>query len=269
MVPPESVLTRPAPPPDAVVRYADHADGIMDLHLPEHPGLRARPVVLLLHGGFWRAAYDRRHTRPLAAALAGEGWAVATPEYRRVGGADDLAGGWPVTFDDVRTALDALPRLLAGVGIPAGPLVLAGHSAGGHLALWLATRAPSRPPVVALAPVGDLRAAASAGLGSGAVPALLGGTPDEVPDRYDAADPAITLRAPHGPVVVLHGVDDDEVPVGNSRGLVARYPDVRLVELEHTEHYALIDPVSEAWPVVRAALREQATGTGSASLAPQ
>ena len=84
------VLTRRAARPDAVLRYGDHPDQVLDLHLPPTTDAPA-PVVLLLHGGFWRQTYDRTHTRPIAQALAAEGWAVVTPEYRRTGG----DGGWP------------------------------------------------------------------------------------------------------------------------------------------------------------------------------
>ena len=97
-------MTRPAEGPDAVLRYAAHEDGLVDVHLPPGP-LRPSPLVVFVHGGFWRQAYDRRHARPLADALALEGYVVAVPEYRRVGG----AGGWPATGDDVDAALGALP----------------------------------------------------------------------------------------------------------------------------------------------------------------
>lgn len=259
---PADVLTRPARLPELTVRYTSHGDGVLDLHLPPGPaGDSAAPpgLVVLLHGGFWRAAYDRRHTRPLAQALAARGFVVATPEYRRVGGGREVTGGWPTTFDDVLAATSALPELLAGLCLPVGPAVLLGHSAGGHLALWLA--AQPLPPelrlrrVVALAPVGDLTAAARSGVGGSAVPALLGGTPDEVPERYAAADPALLLTGTQPTeLLVLHGAEDQEVPVSLSRGLAARCTAVHLVELPGVEHYGLIDPRSAAWLAVLGAL---------------
>lgn len=209
---------------------------------------------MLVHGGFWRAAYDRVHIRPLAQALAADGFVVAVPEYRRVGGEGDLAGGWPTTFEDLTAAMSTLPGLLDELGVPVDHIVVMGHSAGGHLALWLANEPFDVDRVVGLAPVGDLRAAAAAGLGSAAVPALLGGMPDDVPERYDAADPATRLATtPTCPVTIIHGVEDAEVPVEISRGLAARHPHVQLVELVGVEHFGLIDPLSPAWPVVRAA----------------
>ncbi len=237
--------------PDAVLRYAAHDDGLVDVHLPEDHA-RPHPLVVLLHGGFWRQRYDRVHTRPLATALRDEGLVVVTPEYRRVGG----AGGWPVTAEDVDAVLGAVPDLLAGLGVATTTTTVVGHSAGGHLALWLANRPHHLDRVVGLAPVGDLRAAARDGLGARATQALLGGEPDEVPAAYDAADPATRLDCrPACQVVVVHGVEDDVVPVGNSRGLRERHGFVDLRELAGIEHFGVIDPASAAWPAVLSAVR--------------
>jgi acetyl esterase/lipase len=245
-----SVSRLALPLPDAVVRYAAHDDGLIDVHLP--PSGPAGPLVVLLHGGFWKAAYDRKHTRAAAAALAGEGFVVATPEYRRVGG----GGGWPTTAEDVDKAVGALPDLLAGLGLRADGMTVTGHSAGGHLALWLANQAHRLDRVVGLAPVGDLRAAAREGLGDGATQALLGGTPEERPDTYDAADPVTRLARPPGcEVVVLHGSADDVVPVSNSRSLAAARPLVDLRVLDGADHFDLMNPSSAAWPAVVEALR--------------
>ena len=239
------MLTRTAALPDAVVRYADHEDGLVDLHLPDGSG--PHPLVVLVHGGFWKQGYDRRHTRPLSNALKAEGYAVAVPEYRRVGG----AGGWPTTLADVDAAVAALPDLLAGLGIATTRTSYVGHSAGGHLVLWLADQGHPFDRIVPLAPVGDLRAGARAGLGDDAVQGLLGGEPEDVPERYDAADPAVRLGAA-GPrdIVILHGVDDEVVPLANSRGLVAAHPWIRLHDLEEVEHFGVIDPLSKAYPVL-------------------
>jgi len=246
------VLTRTSDGPDAVVRYAEHGDGVIDVFHPPRDGAGG-PLVVLLHGGFWRQEWDRMHARPLANALAAEGLTVAVPEYRRVDG----AGGWPHTFDDVRTVMSALPGLLTGIGLQTGgDVVVAGHSAGGHLALWLANEGFALTRVVGLAPVGDLRAAARDHLGDGATAALLGGGPDEVPDRYDAADPATRLQhRPECEIVVVHGCEDTIVPVTNSHGLAARHPFVDLRELPGVEHFGVIDPLSRAWPTVLSTIR--------------
>jgi acetyl esterase/lipase len=245
-----SVSRLALPLPDAVVRYAAHDDGLIDVHLPATGP--AGPLVVLLHGGFWKAAYDRRHTRAAAAALAAEGFVVATPEYRRVGG----GGGWPTTAEDVDEAVGSLPRLLEGLGVRATGMTVVGHSAGGQLALWLANQAHRLDRVVGLAPVGDLKAAAREGLGGGATQALLGGTPEERPVAYDAADPLTRLATrPACEVVVLHGSADEAVPVASSRSLVEARPFVDLRVLEDADHFDLVNPTSLAWPAVVDALR--------------
>jgi acetyl esterase/lipase len=245
------VTTRASEPPDLVLRYAAHDDGLVDVHLPAGPQ-RPRPLVFLVHGGFWRQAYDRRHSRPMANALATDGYVVAVPEYRRVGG----AGGWPATGDDVDAALRAVPGLLAGTGVQTTTTTLVGHSAGGHLVLWLANQPHHVERVVALAPVALLREAAAQGIGGGATVDLLGGTPDQVPEAYDAADPATRMRTrPDTDVVVVHGEADEDVPVRSSRGLKDRFDWVDYRELAGTDHFAVIDPLSDAWPAVRRAIR--------------
>lgn len=246
-----SVSNLALPLPDAVVRYAAHDEGVVDVHLPASTGAETS-LVVLLHGGFWKQAYDRRHTRAAASALAAEGFVVATPEYRRVGD----GGGWPTTAEDVDTALGAIHELLAGLGVHTTGTTVMGHSAGGHLALWLANQPQRLDRVLGLAPVGDLRAAARAGLGGGATQALLGGEPEEVPARYDEADPMVRLRSrPSCEVVVVHGGADDVVPLENSRGLVAAHPFIDLRVLEDADHFDVVNPTSAAWPTVLAALR--------------
>ncbi|MER7400614.1 alpha/beta hydrolase, partial [Streptomyces sp. NPDC000151] len=128
----EALLACAPVPPDGRIAYGDHPDQVIDLYRPPEapPGRRSGPLIVLLHGGFWRVAYDRTHLSPLAAALAREGLPVALAEYRRAGG----GGGFPETFNDVTNAVRAAA---AEAGAHAS-VVLAGHSAGGHLALWAA-----------------------------------------------------------------------------------------------------------------------------------
>lgn len=234
------------------VRYGAEPDHVADVWLPARPG----PLVLCWHGGWWRQAYDRRHLAALAADLAGHGYVVATPEYRRTGG----AGGWPATLEDAAAAADAIPALLAGRISPAAPCYL-GHSAGGQLAMWAALRhrlppgAPGRRDqtpavrgVLALAAVSDVAEAYRRDLDLGAARALLGGGPARYPDRYAVASPA-ALPVPDAPTVLVHGKGDGRVPVVMSREYAADR-DVRLVEVDGADHFALIDPASPAWPIV-------------------
>jgi acetyl esterase/lipase len=252
---PREVLTRPASAPDVVVRYGPRNDQIADLRLPKSPGA---PLVVVLHGGFWRNAWDRIHTRPMADGLVDAGFAVAIPEYARTGD----GGGWPTTFDDVALAVHDLPAvIIAAVGDVVDPtrIVLAGHSAGGQLALWCASR---RLPagyvgVVALAPVADLAEAYRLGLDGGAVRELIGGGPDDLPDRYDQADPT-RLPQPSLPVVAVHGTDDASVPSELSRRYAA-HSGAALLLLDGIGHFELIDPRSAAWPMVLDAISGLAT----------
>ncbi|MGR6322781.1 alpha/beta hydrolase [Micromonospora soli] len=255
---PRDVLTRPAPPPDVTVAYGDHPEQLADLRRPAGDG-PPRPLVIVVHGGFWRAEYDRSHTGPMAAALAALGHPVAQLEYRRTGQPD---GGWPHTLTDVRAGVAALPELAAAAlpgRVAPVPPILVGHSAGGHLALYVAAHAPATVGgVLALAPVADLAEAYRLDLDGGAVAALLGGGPAEVPERYAAADPSalvpIQIRT-----VVMHGTLDRQVPAAISRSWVAAAraagTPATLVELPECEHFGLIAPDSPAWPRVLAALR--------------
>ncbi|WBB65838.1 alpha/beta hydrolase [Micromonospora sp. WMMD812] len=250
---PRAVLSRPAPEPDRTVAYGDHPDQIADLRFPAGPG-SSRPLVVVVHGGFWRAEYDRRHTGPLAAALAGLGYPVAQLEYRRTG---QPGGGWPSTLTDVLTGVTQLPRLAAEAmpgRVSAAAPILVGHSAGGQLALFVAGTAPAGVGgVLALAPVADLAEAYRRDLDDGAVAALLGGGPTDFPDRYAIADPR-TLVPIRTRTVVVHGAMDRQVPVDLSRDFVsaarAAGSDITLIDLPECEHFGLIDPESAAWPVV-------------------
>ena len=234
--------------PDATLQYAGHSDGVVDFHLPASG---AGPSVLLIHGGFWKQRYDRTHTRPAARALADLGYVVATPEYRRVGG----GGGWPTTWQDLAAATRALPDLCADVDLHWEVPVVVGHSAGGHLALLLASSEVDLAGVVALAPVCDLRAALDLSLGSAATAAFLNGT-DPGP-----ADPMSLTPRPGLRVEIVHGDRDEDVPISLSRDYTARHPGTAFTELD-CGHMELITPGSAAWPAVVRAVAERSSETG-------
>lgn len=248
--------------------------------IPEHvadvvaPGQGAGlPLVVVIHGGFWRAAYDRGHTAAQCVALARAGYVVAALEYRRVG----AGGGWPVTFGDVAAGLDALPALLGELIDPAR-VVLMGHSAGGHLALWAAGRhrlpvgAPghrARPMavrgVLCLAGVADLGWAVRADLGAGAVVDLLGATPGRDPEQRFAATDPVRLLPTGIPAICVHGAQDDTVPVACAAAYVGAAQAVgdpaSLRELPGVGHMEVIDPGSAAWPHVLRATADLLDGS--------
>lgn len=207
------------------------------------------PAAVLLHGGYWRDRYDLHLMDGLAADLAAHGWLAVNAEYRRVGAGGYDGGGWPATFDDVRAVM-ALAAELPGAD-PAR-LVVIGHSAGGHLALWAAVGVPVAA-VVALAPVSDLHEASRRGLSDHAVHGLLGGSPLEHPERYRAADPVTHLPL-RTRTLVVHGDADEHVPVELSQAYVeaavAAGDDVTYVELPGGDHFVVIDPRSGAWRTV-------------------
>ena len=195
-----------------LVAYGDDPAQFAELSVPA--GDAPAPVAVVIHGGFWRHRYDLSLGRPLASTLPPRGWAALNVEYRRVGG----GGGYPATLDDVSAAIDALADMDAGLDLDT--VVTIGHSAGGHLAAWAATRLEPAVPVtgvVSQAGVLDLRAAATEQLGAGATQDFLGGGPDDVPERYDHASPI--EHVPLGvPVLCVHGRDDTNVPVEQSEG---------------------------------------------------
>lgn len=250
-----SVLDRAAPPPDDVVKYGDAADQAADVRFGDQSA-RRRPLVLLIHGGFWRPQYDRAQTGPMAAELAALGWTVASIGYRRIPGSPDA------TVADVVLALERLPSQVAHHD---GRVILIGHSAGGHLALLAAARhaTPALSGVLALAPVADLQMADGFALGNGAVRAFLGAAPAA---RVDL-DPR-QLERPTVATSFVHGEDDAVVPLAISESYQATHATIRLVPLEACGHFALIDPLSPAWPTVVREL-ERLTAGDRVAIVPQ
>lgn len=224
-------------------------------------------MVVFIHGGYWRARYSLDHADSLCRALAVAGFAVWNIEYRRVG---QQGGGWPGTFHDVVRGVRHVSSLETTFPLNGQRLVLMGHSAGGHLALWAAgahrlsavegfgvTEMLPLRAVIALAPVCDLRRAWELHLSQGAAAELLGGSPNHMPERYPVASPIEML--PLGvPQVLIHGTADDAVPYELSERYVAAAnaagDTCRLVTLPTLGHFELIDPHSAAWPHVHGAV---------------
>ncbi len=244
-------------PPAPCIAYGDHPDQVANLHRPSREG-GPWPCVVLIHGGFWRTGWDRTLMTPLAIDLARHGVAAWNVEYRRVG---QEGGGWPGTFADVAAAVD---RLADVEDVDASRVATCGHSAGGHLALWLAARpklpgevvggVPRVVPVgaVAQAAVSDLERAAREDLGDGAVQGLLGADGAKG-GLYGTTSPA--ALSPLGvPQLLIHGTADDIVPVSQSRGHAARDPDAELAELEGADHFDVVDVDHDGWAAGRAFL---------------
>jgi acetyl esterase/lipase len=200
-------------------------------------------VVVLVHGGFWRPDFDRMHLQPMAAALAAVGWSTLLPEYRRRPGHPDD------TVADVHAAVRTALRQPDVVASGDGRIVLVGHSAGGQLVLQAAAGLGEEVAgVVALAPVADLVLAQDTGLDGDAVRAFLGGDARDRPDL----DPA-RLPAPAARTVVVHGRDDDIVPLRVGESYCRQQPSAELTEVDGG-HFGLIDPRSALWPRVLEAL---------------
>ena len=257
----EDILNRRPPPADERLRYGVDPNQFIDLRFPAREAARRRAGLLAvnIHGGFWRAKYDLEHASHLCAALASDGLAIANLEYRRVG---NEGGGWPGTFEDIRTAFQFLKQRTSQYDFDPATIIAVGHSAGAQLAVCLAAQEPSLRGVVSLAGVLDLRKAYDLHLSSDAVAEFLGGKPHEVADRYREADP-MCLSIPRIHQCLIHGLNDDIVPPDLSQRYVAakrtEKEDVTLVEIPGADHFDLIDPESSAWKTVAEAVFQIAT----------
>lgn len=259
----DEVLALPCPEPDHRVAYGSGDLEFGELRLPEGAG--PFPVVMVIHGGCWLAEYDLGYMSALADRLAGAGFATWGIEYRRVG---DAGGGWPGTFLDVAAAADALRVLAQDHPLDLDRAAVLGHSAGGHLALWLAARPGLDPAdplrgddpvrfrgVVSLAGITDLSAYSSdTGCGS-AVPGLLGGEPADHPERLARTSP-IAMPAPGVREVLVYGGRDPIVPPEQAERYAAHRSEggAELVPVPCAGHFELVDPTNESWTEVHRAV---------------
>ncbi|MCM6778958.1 alpha/beta fold hydrolase [Nocardia sp. CDC159] len=259
---PAVVASTPAPDTPMRIRYGDTDDTFGDLYLPR---TRApHPVVVLIHGGGWAQHRSLTQFAPHARSLAEHGVAVWNIEYRRVNG----AGGWPLTLTDVDNAVDALATVVqnrTGNRLDLQRVHLAGHSAGGQLAAWVAARhAPAHSggpsglrvrSATLMAAVLDLHHAATKGHDPH-VRKLLGGRPDEVPDRYRIASPIANLPvALH--ITAIHGDNDRVVSPEHSRRYVTAAHSANTAKLHilpGTGHAEFTDAAAPAWSAAQATI---------------
>lgn len=223
-----SVFELSAAEPELVRKYGGLPDQVIDFYGEDNSKGK---VLVLIHGGYWRPAYDRLHLRPLASALAATGFKVALIEYRRIPG-DPLA-----SLADVNSAIDFLLQ-----SNQATELILIGHSAGGHLALCLAANIKFGL-VIALAPVTDLLSAQQLDLDESAVTEFLGGSAAE----WKNLDPML-LSTNKNKVIIFHGTEDQWVPIEMSRNYALQNSgEVQLIELADIGHFELINPNNQVF----------------------
>ncbi len=243
---PSAVLLAQQPKANARIRYGKDPSQFGDLYLPKGP--RPYPVVLFIHGGFWKNTSSLDSVSQCCAALARAGAAVWSLEYRRLG---DPGGNWLGMSDDIIHGAQHLVTLQARYTLDLARTIAAGHSAGGHLALWLAAqRVIDLRGVVPLAAISDLRRAWALQLDGGVVRELLGGTPEQIPQRYAAASPSELLPI-SVPQRLLHGTADNVVPFDMSRRFAKASSNAKLIPLPGAGHFDLIDPGNRVWPTVQ------------------
>ncbi len=264
----QDLMQLPTPPAGQRISYGPDSLQFGELRLPQGKG--PFPVVVLVHGGCWLSQYNYQYMNYASEALTKAGYATWNLEFRRVG---NSGGGWPGTFLDVAQGLDYIRKLAKKYPLNAKQVVVMGHSAGGHLALWAATRKslPASSPlyvknplplkgVVSLAGITDLAAySAQNGSCNAAVEKLMGGLPAQVPHRYKEGSPMgrIPLKLP---VRLLQGQRDPIVPVSQAESLAyyssySKYL-VKMVLLPDGGHFDVVAPTSPVWSSVEQAVRE-------------
>lgn len=265
------ILSRPVPAADRRIHYGPGPSQFGDLWLPDGPSKHLWPVVAFFHGGWWKSEYDLGYAGFLCAALKRAGIATWSIEYRRVG---STGGGWPATFEDAAAGFDYLATLARSYPLDLSRAITAGHSAGGHLAFWIAGRAHMPPDSEAFRPPrlplrGSIALAGAIDLGltielSGhgiyahdrdEIFNLMGGTPDAEPSRYAAGDPGALLPL-EGRQVVIQGSEDDQIPPDLPDGFAqkARRAGMKVIVeiIQNADHLDIVDPESPAWSGVLA-----------------
>ena len=273
---PIPLLEREPPRADKRVKYGPAELQFGDLRVPAVAAGKRAPVIVFLHGGWWKAQYGLEYGGHLCAALKARGIATWSLEYRRVG---DFEGGWPGTFQDVSAGFEFLAEVAKAYPLDLGRVVIVGHSAGGQLAYWLAGRhhvpaesAIAKPAprlglrgVIGLAGAVDLRMVIDlAGYftfahDKGEVYTFMGGSPAAVPERYAAGNPGDLLPL-NVAQALLQGTDDDQIPARLPAAWAERArrvgENVSVEMIVGADHFDVCDPLSKAWPRVLAAVEK-------------
>ena len=228
------------------------------------------PLIVLVHGGGYREMYNLRPLGPIVASLAEAGFAVWNIEYRRFGN----GGEYPRMFQDVAAAADTLAQIAEAHELDLGKVISMGHSAGGHLALWLAGRRKIKASsplggsaplaihgVVALAPLADVSHGSESDLSSDALLAVMGGTASSAPQAYRDGCPAQLL-----PLGVAHTTlvgSEDLAMLANARRFVkaaqAAGDAARLIVLPGAGHFEIVAVDCDEWRAVAQAVATHAT----------
>jgi acetyl esterase/lipase len=255
------------PPPDHKIQYDAGPQQFGNLRLPRTAG--PHPVVLFVHGGCWQSQYTIEHAGSLEQALTDAGYAVWSLEYRRVG---DTGGGWPGTFSDVAKGADYLRTLAPKYSLDLNRVVVSGHSAGAQFALWLAARGKIAPKnelyvanplpvkaVLALAPAPDLETLHRVNACGNAIDKLMGGSPADQAERYDAGSPMRLAPIPVPQVLLVGKQDQTWAPIGRAyyeRARTAGDRQVTLIEAPDAGHFEFVAPKSSStWALVLQSLR--------------
>ena len=193
----------------SLIKYGDNPDQILEFYGESN---QQRPTLLLIHGGYWRNLFDREHMRPLAVALAQQGYTVVLPEFRRVAGEPET------TLRDLAFAISTLED---------SKLTLIGYSSGGHLAILLADKFVNVKKVIGLAPVTDMVESQRLELGRGAVLEWLGCDAEQRPELDPMVRPPIKAET-----IFIHGDQDERVPLELSQKYQSEMK-------KHAKHVAL------------------------------
>lgn len=219
----------------SVIKYGDDADQVLEFY---GESALDKPTLVLIHGGYWRHLFDREHMRPLAVALAKEGYLVVLPEFRRVAGEPET------TLRDLAFAISTLED---------SKITLIGYSSGGHLALLLGDKFPNVKKVIGLAPVTDLIESQRRGLGREAVAEWLGVDAAIRPELDPMVRPALASE-----VHFIHGNQDERVPLELSEKYVSamreQQKSVALNVLEGVSHFQMMDVPSPTYTAIISAI---------------